>query len=73
MPRKKMSLQPLCVRSMRTGVASRRIGKEQAAGFPGAMSSGRIRSGWSAGWPMRNIHWLPRTERTLRRTWSASV
>ena len=22
---------------------------------------------------MRNIHWLPRTERTLRRTWSASV
>ena len=31
------------------------------------------RSGWSAGWPMRNIHWLPRTERTLRRTWLASV
>ena len=27
-PRKKMSLQPLCVRSMRTGVASRRIGKQ---------------------------------------------
>ena len=25
-PRKKMSLQPLCVRSMRTGVRSRRIG-----------------------------------------------
>ena len=32
-----------------------------------------MRSGWSAGWPMRNIHWLPRTDRTLRRTWSASV
>ena len=31
-------------------------------------SSRRTRSGWSAGWPMRNIHWLPRTERTLRRT-----
>ena len=36
-------------------------------------SSGRTRSGWSAGWPVRNIHWLPRTERTLRRTGSASV
>ena len=34
---------------------------------------GRMRKGWSAGCPMRNIHWLPRTERTLRRTWSASV
>ena len=39
----------------------------------GAQQLGRMRSGWSAGWPMRNIHWLPRTERTLRRTWSASV
>ena len=32
MPRKKMSLHPLCVRSMRTGVASRRIGKSRIAG-----------------------------------------
>ena len=29
-PRKKMSLQPLCVRSMRTGVVSRRMGKTGA-------------------------------------------
>ena len=68
-----MSLQPLCERSMRTGVASRRIGK-------GASADGRLEqlaaaraAGGRPGWPMRNIHWLPRTERTLRRTWSASV
>ena len=67
-----MSLQPLCVRSIRTGVRSRRIGNGPSVGRSPS-SSGRIRSGWSAGWPMRNIHWLPRTERTLRRTWLASV
>ncbi len=39
----------------------------------GAAARARKRSGWSFGCPMRNIHWLPRTVRTLRRTWSASV
>ena len=67
-----MSLQALWERSMRTGVVSRRIGKG-ASSAGRCNSSGRMRSGWSAGWPMRNIHWLPRTERTLRRTWSARV
>ena len=36
-------------------------------------SSGRTRSGWSSGWPRRNIQALPRVARTVWRTWSASV
>ena len=43
-----MSLQPQCVRSMRTGVRSRRIGIG-AVGRSRRSSSGRMRSGWSAG------------------------
>ena len=67
-----MSLQPLCERSMRTAVRSTRIGKA-CSGDARCFNAERISSGWSAGWPMRNIHWLPRTLRTLRRTWSDSV
>ena len=46
------------------------LAQDRIAAVPGLRrnSSGRRRSGWSAGCPMRNIHWLPRTERTLRRT-----
>ena len=66
-----MSLQPQWVRSMRTGVRSRRTG----CGAPSLFrsNSGRTRSGWSSGWPRRNIQALPRVERTVWRTWSASV
>ncbi len=49
MPRKKMSLHPLCVRSMRTGVASCRMGYKPWLGGVRCNSSGRTRSGWSAG------------------------
>jgi hypothetical protein len=66
-----MSLQPQCVRSMRTGVRSRRMGK--GAVGRGAQQFGPDAQRLVGGWPTRNIHWLPRTERTLRRTWSARV
>ena len=59
-----MSLHALCERSMRTGVLSCNTGNEPAV--PGRSSSLRMRRGWSAGCPIRNIHWFPRTERTLR-------
>ena len=51
MPRKKMSLQPLCDRSIRTGVRSHRIGKQAALPGRAAAARWRIRSGWSLGMP----------------------
>ena len=67
-----MSLHPQCVRSIRTGVRSRRMGWGASA-LSRASNSGRTRSGWSSGWPRRNIQALPRVERTVWRTWSARV
>ena len=49
-----MSLQPLCERSMRTGVRTTqdREGRRRRRG----VQIRRIRSGWLSGWPARNIH-----------------
>ena len=70
MPRKKISDQPLCERSSRTGVRSTRIGNS-ASSDSRARSRGWMRSGCSSTPPTRNIHRLPRQLRTDRRTWSA--
>ena len=66
-----MSDHPLWLRSSRTGVVSMSTGKSPPS--PRRISSGRTRTGWSSAWPTRNIHWLPRLARTLRRTWSLRV
>jgi hypothetical protein len=70
-PRKKMSLQALCVRSMRTGRAlSERIGKARRGALQQFRADAQrlIRRMADAEHPLIAAH-----ERTLRRTWLASV
>ena len=69
-PRKKMSLQPLWVRSIRTGVRSRSERKYAVhRGGESGYHGERIVGGMSGA----RIQRLPRTERTLRRTCAARV